>query len=73
MSVSSVIHVANSLSASSIFCCLLKIFANSIDPDQVQQNVRMLDLIWIQLFDTDGFPGRIFVKSNFEKYPQNKS
>ena len=38
--VSTSCFVFNSLSARSDFCCLLVTFANSLDPDQVRQNVR---------------------------------
>ena len=37
--VSTSCFVFNSLPTRSDFCCLLKTFANSLDPDQVQQNV----------------------------------
>ena len=44
--VSTSCFVFNSLSARCIFCCLLITFANSLDPDQAQQNVGS------KLFDT---------------------
>ena len=38
--VSTSYFVFNSLPARGNFCCLLIAFANSLDPDQVRQNVR---------------------------------
>ena len=35
-----VLNISNSLTASSEFCHLLLIFANSLDLDQARQNVR---------------------------------
>ena len=45
----------------STLCCLLIIFANSLDPDQARQN---LSRIWIQtVWHSGGSPERIFWKS----------
>ena len=48
----------NSLVASGEFCCLLNIFANSLDPDQDRQNVGPdLDP---NHWHSDSVPERIF-------------
>ena len=52
----------NSLLASSIFCGLLIIFANSLDPD-------LLVLIWVQTIDTL----LVFLKEIFEEDNVKKS
>ena len=56
-----------SFPASDKFCCLPKTFANSLDPDQTQQNVRSdLDLNYLTLIVCKIF----FEKVNFEKNQQ---